>query len=75
MTSQEAIENIKKTMIIRRYGNIDIGIKYNREILIIERDLEVLEILKKVFNYKSVQKFVDNMTKDEFFKVKEWLEE
>ena len=41
---------------------------------IIEEDLEILEILKKVFNYKSVQKFVENMTKDEFFKVKEWLE-
>ena len=40
----------------------------------IVKDLEVLEILKKVFNYKYVQKFVENMTQDEFFKVKEWLE-
>lgn len=41
---------------------------------IVLKDLEILDILKKVFNYKSVQKFVENMTKDEFFKVKEWLE-
>ena len=40
----------------------------------IEKDLEVLEIIKNVFNYRSVQKFVDNMTKDEFFTVQEWLE-
>lgn len=40
----------------------------------IVKDSEVLEILKKVFKYKSVQQFVDNMTKDEFFIVKEWLE-
>lgn len=41
----------------------------------IVKDFEVLEILKKVFKYKSVQQFVDNMTKDEFFRVKEWLED
>lgn len=41
----------------------------------IVKDFEVLEILKNVFKYKSVQQFVDNMTKDEFFRVKEWLEE
>ena len=46
MTSKEAIENIKRTMIIGRHGNIDVRNKYNREILTIERDLEVLEILK-----------------------------
>ena len=39
-----------------------------------QQDIEVLEIIKKVFNYKSVQKFVENMTQDDFFKVKEWLE-
>ena len=41
---------------------------------IVLKDLEVLEILKKVFNYKSVQKFVEDTSADEFFKVKEWLE-
>jgi hypothetical protein len=40
----------------------------------IKKDLEVLEIIKKVFNYRSVQKFVDHMTKDEFLTVQEWLE-
>ena len=45
------------------------------EIEQIKKSLEVLEILKKVFKYKSVQQFVENMTKDEFFRVKEWLEE
>lgn len=53
MNSKEAIENIKRTMIIRRHGNIDVGNKYNREILTIERDLETLEIIKKhkLLNY------------------------
>lgn len=41
---------------------------------IIERDLEVLEILKGVFNYKSVQKFLESLTSDQFFKIKDWLE-
>ena len=41
---------------------------------IVLKDLEKLEILKRVFNYKTTQKFVEDMTKDEFFKVKEWLE-
>lgn len=40
----------------------------------LEKDLEVLKILKKVFNYKSVQKFVEDTSADEFFIVKEWLE-
>ena len=38
MSSKEAIENIKRTMIIRRHGYIDVGNKYNREILTIEKD-------------------------------------
>ena len=39
---------------------------------IIEKDLEVLEILKNVFNYKSIQQFIDSMSKEEWFKIKEW---
>ena len=39
---------------------------------IIEKDLEVLEIFKRVFNYKSIQQFIDSMSKEEWFKIKEW---
>ena len=39
---------------------------------IIEKDLEVLEIFKRVFNYKSIQQFIDSMSKKEWFKIKEW---
>lgn len=81
MTSKEAIENIKRTMIIRRHGNIDVGIKYNREILTIEKDLEVLEILKKHYNVNSLIVSLNSVIsisiyKDDkdFKKVKEWLE-
>ena len=30
-------------------------------------------VIKDVFNYKSVQKFVDHMSREDFFKVQEWL--
>ena len=39
---------------------------------IIEKDLEVLDILKNVFNYRSIQQFIDSMSKEEWFKIKEW---
>ena len=39
---------------------------------IIEKDLKVLEILKNVFNYKSIQQFIDSMSKEEWLKIKEW---
>ena len=39
---------------------------------IIEKDLEVLEIFKRVFNYKSIQQFIDSMSKEEWLKIKEW---
>lgn len=38
------------------------------------KDLEILEILKRVFNYKSIQKFIEDMSKEEWFKIEEWLE-
>ena len=38
----------------------------------IEKDLEVLDILKNVFNYKSIQQFIDSMSKEEWLKIKEW---
>ena len=77
MNSKEAIENIKRTMIIGRHGNIDVGNKYNKEIIIIEKDLEVLEIIKKnIFVadnmiYASPKKLND----DDYNKLKEWLDE
>lgn len=81
MSSKEAIENIKRTMIIKRHGNIDVGNKYNREILIIEKDLEILDILKKHYNLDSLTLSLGNIisisiNKDDkdFKKVKEWLE-
>ena len=77
MTSKEYLQQIATTEVIdctnndkakKRIANIfPVGIS------VIEKDLEVLEILKKVFNYKSVQKFVEDTSADEFFIVKEWL--
>ena len=41
----------------------------------IEKALEVLELLHGVFEYKKVEKFLNNLkTGDEFFKIKEWYE-
>ena len=77
MTSKEYLKQIATTEVIdctyndnskKRIADIfPVGIK------VIENDLEVLEILKRVFNYKSVQKFVEDTSADEFFIVKEWL--
>lgn len=79
MTSKEAIENIKRTMIIRRHGNIDVGNKYNREILTIEKDLEVLKIVKehKLLNYVIKNKKCADMyklTDEEIHVLKDWIE-
>ena len=38
----------------------------------LNKNLEVLQIIKDVFNYKSVQKFVDHMSKEQWIKIKEW---
>lgn len=50
------------------------SLNFDEEIDAIKKDLEILEILKDIFNYKTIQKFVDKLTADEFFKIKEWLE-
>ena len=42
---------------------------------IVIKDLEVLDIFKRVFNYKSIQKFIEDMSKEEWIKIKEWLED
>ena len=45
---------------------------YGSEVDTIEKDLEVLDIFKRVFNYKLIQKFIEDMSKEEWFKIKEW---
>ena len=81
MNSKEAIKNIKRTMIINRNGNIDVGNKYNKESLTIERDLEVVEILKRMVIARKGTTWYYLNTEHPFFesqedidKVKEWLE-
>ena len=80
MNSKESIENIKRTMIIGRHGNIDVGNKYNKEILTIEKDLEILNILKNhlyydnkshVIKMKEIRKSTFNFNYED---LKEWLE-
>ena len=86
MTSKEALERIKNTIIVRRNYNRVVSIFNKEEIETIEKDLEVLEIIKKWSfiqeNYKDgygpFTQFICNihtigMEKD-FNKVKEWLE-
>ena len=46
--------------------------KLKKENELLKKDLEVLEIFKRVFNYKSIQQFIDSMSKEEWFKIKEW---
>lgn len=78
MTSKEYLQQIATTEVIDCTYNDNskkrIADIFSVGISVIEKDLEVLEILKKVFNYKSVQKFVEDTSADEFFIVKEWLE-
>ena len=85
MTSKEALKyllvNSEEYLLVNSeelYNQYEEDEKFYLEAVelynIVLKDLEILEILKNVFNYKSVQEFVDNMTKDDFFRVKEWLE-
>ena len=68
MTSEEALMILFAS---NNYnGNYQELIEANEKL---EKDLEVLKILKKVFNYKSVQKFIEEISVDEFFILKEWL--
>ena len=77
MTSKEYLQQIATTEVIDCTYNDNskkrISDIFSVGIAVIEKDLEVLEILKKVFNYKSVQQFVEDTSADEFFIVKEWL--
>ena len=76
MTSKESLNNIKRTMIVGRHGNIDVGNKYNREILTIEKDLEILEILKRNIYVADNMIYAtpNELEKDDYNKVKEWIE-
>lgn len=78
MTSKEYLQQIATTEVIDCTYNDNskkrIADIFSVGIAVIEKDLQVLEILKNLFNYSSNQKFVNNMTADEFFIVKEWLE-
>lgn len=77
MTSKEYLQQIATTEVIDCTYNDNskkrIADIFSVGISVIEKDLEVLEILKKIFNYKSVQKFVEDTSAEEFFIIKEWL--
>lgn len=65
MTSKEAFKELKENaQEICEWELVRLNI--------IEKDLEVLDIFKRVFNYKSVQQFIDSMNKEEWLKIKEW---
>ena len=65
MTSKEAFKELKENaQEICEWELVRLNI--------IEKDLEVLEILKNVFNYKSIQQFIDSMSKEQWLKIKEW---
>ena len=85
MTSKEALEKLSYIPIYEEddYNVItdidscciykgDLCEVYGSEVDTIEKDLEVLEIFKRVFNYKSIQQFIDSMSKEEWLKIKEW---
>ena len=85
MTSKEALEKLSYIPIYEEddYNVItdidssciykgDLCEVYGSEVDAIEKDLEVLAIFKRVFNYKSIQQFIDSMSKEEWFKIKEW---
>ena len=85
MTSEEALEKLSYIPIYEEdEHNVisdidscciykgDLCEVYGSEVDTIEKDLEVLEILKNVFNYKSIQQFIDSMSKEEWLKIKEW---
>ena len=77
MNSKEAIENIKKTMIVGRHGNIDVGNKYNKEIIVIEKDLEILDILKRNIYVadNTIYATPNELSNDDYNKLKEWINE
>lgn len=66
MTSKEALESWFNVI------STNDKIRWEEHYKVIKKDLEVLEILKNVFNYKSIQQFIDSMSKEQWLKIKEW---
>lgn len=66
MNSKEALESWFNVI------STNDKIRWEEHYKVIKKDLEVLEILKNVFNYKSIQQFIDSMSKEQWLKIKEW---
>ena len=81
MTSKEALYLLMTNQKKDRDGFKFIDLNTHEKVSIEEcydiiiKDLEVLDIFKRVFNYKSIQKFIEDMSKEEWIKIKEWLED
>ena len=79
MTSNEALYLLMTNQKKVRDGFTFIDLNTHEKVSIEEcydiiiKDLEVLDIFKRVFNYKSIQKFIEDMSKEEWIKIKEWL--
>ena len=69
MTNQKKVRDDFKFINLNTHEEVSIEECYD----IIIKDLEVLDIFKRVFNYKSIQKFIEDMSKEEWIKIKEWL--
>ena len=69
MTNQKKVRDDFKFIDLNTHEKVSIEECYD----IIIKDLEVLDIFKRVFNYKSIQKFIEDMSKEEWIKIKEWL--
>ena len=68
MTNQKKVRDDFKFIDLNTHEKVSIEECYD----IVIKDLEILEIFKRVFNYKSIQKFIDSMSKEEWLKIKEW---
>ena len=71
MTNQKKVRDDFKFIDLNTHEKVSIEECYD----IVIKDLEVLDIFKRVFNYKSIQKFIEDMSKEEWIKIKEWLED
>lgn len=83
MNSKEALENIRDyhNETVYDVDNIYTENMFEKELDIIEKDLEILEILKKHYNVNSLTTSLDSFisifiykTDKDFEKIKEWLE-
>ena len=84
MNSKEALQNIRDyhdETVIDNYCTY-VENDFEKELDIIEKDLELLEILKKHYNVNSLTTSLDSFisisiykTDKDFEKIKEWLDE